>query len=50
MADGMVEEFGHPHELLQNNEGIFTSLVDDTGPASAAELRARAEAAAKQAA
>ena len=48
MADGLVKEQGHPHDLLQDRDGIFTSLVADTGPASAAELRVRAKAAMKE--
>ena len=40
MADGAVKELGHPHDLLQDPGGVFTSLVEDTGPASAAELQA----------
>jgi len=39
---GKIVEFGPPHELLLR-EGTFASLVAATGPASAAELRARAQ-------
>jgi len=42
MDEGKVAEFGHPHQLLQIENGIFSSLVQDTGENSARELRARA--------
>ncbi|XP_026323955.1 probable multidrug resistance-associated protein lethal(2)03659 isoform X2 [Hyposmocoma kahamanoa] len=39
MDAGQVVECGHPHELLQNEEGHFTKMVKQLGPASEASLR-----------
>ena len=39
MDKGRCVEFGPPHSLLQNDDGIFTSFVEATGPESASELR-----------
>ncbi|KAJ8961187.1 hypothetical protein NQ318_008870, partial [Aromia moschata] len=39
MAGGEVAEFGHPHELLQNSNGVFTKMVQQTGSAMEATLR-----------
>jgi ABC-type multidrug transport system fused ATPase/permease subunit len=36
---GQVAEFGSPKELLDNPKGIFTSMVEATGPGSAEHLR-----------
>ena len=30
MKDGRVEEFDHPHSLLQNPDSLFTSMVQNT--------------------
>jgi ATP-binding cassette, subfamily C (CFTR/MRP), member 1 len=43
MKDGRVCEFATPHQLLQDPDGAFTSLVEETGPANAALLRSMAE-------
>ena len=45
MEKGQAAEYGPPAKLLENKDGIFTSLVASTGTASAAELRSRAVAA-----
>jgi ABC-type multidrug transport system fused ATPase/permease subunit len=37
---GRAAEFDHPHALLQRGEGHFWELVQETGPASAAQLSA----------
>lgn len=36
---GVVAEYGEPHELLQQNEGIFTGMVVQTGSSSSRYLR-----------
>lgn len=43
MDDGRVAEFGVPHLLLQDPASALSSLVDATGPASAAHLRSIAK-------
>ena len=47
MDAGVVAEHGSPSELLAKEGGLFSKLVDSTGADSAAELRSRANAAAK---
>ena len=44
MENGRAVEFGPPSSLLKKSSGIFTSLVESTGPESARELRAIANA------
>ncbi|KNC52272.1 uncharacterized protein AMSG_01099 [Thecamonas trahens ATCC 50062] len=44
LDDGELVEFDTPAALLDNPSGFFTSLVEATGDASAAQLRALAEA------
>ena len=39
MDQGRCAEFGSPAELLENEGGIFTSLVDSTGKESSQTLR-----------
>ncbi|KAI5634784.1 ABC transporter transmembrane region domain-containing protein [Phthorimaea operculella] len=39
MEAGQIVECGHPHELLQNEEGPFTKMVQQLGPASEQSLR-----------
>lgn len=39
MEAGQIVECGHPHELLQKEEGHFTKMVKQLGPASEASLR-----------
>jgi len=34
MDKGKVVEFDHPYNLLQNNEGVFFKMVEQTGPAT----------------
>lgn len=31
MDAGQAVEFGHPHDLLQNESGYFTSMLRETG-------------------
>ena len=45
LAGGEVEAFGVPHELLQNEDGLFSLYVSQTGDAAAAALRESAHAA-----
>ena len=42
MENGRVAEIGSPRDLL-NSSGIFTSMVNATGPESAAQLRLMAK-------
>ena len=39
MDKGKVAEFGPPKTLLENEAGIFTAMVNATGPESAAALK-----------
>lgn len=39
MEAGQIIECGHPHELLQDDEGPFTKMVKQLGPASEQSLR-----------
>jgi len=39
MDEARCAEFGPPSELLKNDNGIFSSLVEATGRESAAALR-----------
>ncbi|XP_050401602.2 ATP-binding cassette sub-family C member 4 isoform X1 [Patella vulgata] len=39
LHDGEVKEFDTPYNLLQEEDGYFTNLVDQTGVQQAAELR-----------
>jgi len=39
MDDGRAVEFGAPEDLLENPRGVLSSLVEATGPETAAELR-----------
>ncbi|XP_053600881.1 ATP-binding cassette subfamily C member 4-like [Plodia interpunctella] len=39
MEAGQIVECGHPHELLQNEEGPFTKMVNQLGAASEQSLR-----------
>lgn len=43
MDAGKNVEFDHPHTLLQNQKGVFSSLVRQTGKATAKHLRSIAE-------
>ena len=38
LGDGNILEFDTPGRLLENQEGVFTSLVNETGAASAKHL------------
>jgi len=40
---GNLEEYGHPHTLLQNPKGIFSSMVAQNGKSSETMLRRIAE-------
>lgn len=42
LGDGQVLEYGRPSELLGNTDSHFSKMVDATGSASAAALRAKA--------
>lgn len=39
MSDGRAAEFGTPAELILNDKGLFTELVESTGKESSAALR-----------
>lgn len=39
MEAGQAVEFNHPHVLLQNPSGKFTSMVKETGPNMEHRLR-----------
>ncbi|XP_046989232.1 ATP-binding cassette sub-family C member 4-like isoform X1 [Schistocerca americana] len=43
MDAGRMVEFDHPHVLLQNEEGYFYKMVQQTGPSMAEQLRRAAE-------
>jgi len=45
MDAGKLVEFDEPVKLLENKDGIFRSLVDQTGPAGAQKLNEVAQAA-----
>lgn len=38
MDDGSMVEFDHPHILLQNKNGFFYKMVEQTGPFNAKVL------------
>jgi len=48
MERGCVMEFDEPHVLLQNPDGHFSTLVDQTGPTTAAQLRQKAKEASEE--
>ena len=39
MDKGKVAEFGSPKTLLENKDGIFTAMVNATGPESAGAVK-----------
>lgn len=43
MEAGEAVEYGHPHELLQNSEGYFTKMVQQTGKSMEEYLRSVAK-------
>lgn len=43
MDFGQAVEFGHPHELLLESNGFFSSMVKETGPDLEKRLRKVAE-------
>jgi ABC-type multidrug transport system fused ATPase/permease subunit len=43
MDNGKVGEFGTPKKLLEDDEGLFTGLVDSTGRESSLALRQMAK-------
>lgn len=43
MDAGKALEFDHPHVLLQNNSGVFHSLVEQTGKSTEKALKAAAQ-------
>lgn len=45
MQNGQAAEYGSPKELLANKNGIFTSMVNETGKATAKMLRSVASGA-----
>lgn len=44
LENGRLIEFDHPHILLQREDGVFASLVAETGVQNSALLRRLAEA------
>lgn len=45
---GMMIQFDHPYLLLQNPDGHFTKMVEQTGPTMTEQLKTVAENAYKQ--
>ncbi|KAG5892174.1 hypothetical protein JTB14_026412 [Gonioctena quinquepunctata] len=43
MNQGYIEEYNHPHVLLQNEKGLLRSLVDSTGPTISKNLQSIAK-------
>merc|ERR1712070_647968 len=43
MDAGRVAEHGHPGELLQKSDGLFSTMVNQQGASKASELRKRIE-------
>ena len=43
MNAGRMVEFNHPHVLLQEEDGYFSKMVAETGPAMALQLKQIAE-------
>lgn len=39
MDAGCAKEYDIPHKLLQNSLGVFTSMVDATGPQESEQLK-----------
>lgn len=39
MSSGTKVEFDHPHTLLQYEDGYFTKMVQETGPAMSQQLK-----------
>lgn len=39
MDKGLVNQFDHPHLLLQDESGIFAGMVQATGPQESARLQ-----------
>ena len=39
ISDGLVDQFGPPHELLCQEAGTLADLVTDTGPDTSQRLR-----------
>jgi ABC-type multidrug transport system fused ATPase/permease subunit len=44
MDKGCIAEYGEPYQLLQNPSGVFSNLVDETGPAGPALREAATKA------
>ena len=38
LSEGHVEQYGHPYELLQDTEGAFYSMVQQTGGSTSHQL------------
>lgn len=43
MDAGKAVEYDHPHHLLQNTNGVFYNMVEETGPAVAELLKHQAK-------
>jgi len=43
MDKGTMVEFDHPYKLLQNKEGVFYKMVEQTGPGTSNLLHGIAE-------
>lgn len=43
MDAGKVIEYDHPHNLLQNANGVFYKMVEETGPGVADLLKFQAQ-------
>lgn len=39
MRFGNMVELDHPHKLIQNEYGIFTKMIEETGPIISQQLK-----------
>ena len=44
LGNGMLLEYGAPHDLLQNPDGHFSAMVNSTGMAAALKMKVKLQA------